>query len=164
MIMSLLPPVLAAGLFVAACGAPGPDGAEAADASLPPSAFTLQFTGRYQGAPPLAALELRRDGTFAAADGEQGRFYSPPGRRKLPLQILLRSRERSWTAVVDAYDGKLRTAEETLLLARPQQADEDLCDSTGGHWTDDDADPATGLYCVCGPGSWFIPSSGGCVP
>jgi hypothetical protein len=134
MTMSLLPLILVAGLFVAACGAPGPDSAEAADSSLPPSAFALQFTGRYQGAPPLAALELRRDGTFAASDGEQGRFYSRPGRRMLPLHLLLRSRERSRTAVIDAYDGKLRTGEETLLLARPQQADEDLCDSTGGHW------------------------------
>lgn len=162
MIMSLLPPLLAAGLFIAACGGPGPDGADLADASLPPNAFTLQFIGRYQG--PLTELELRRDGTFTAPGGEHGRYYVPPARRQLPLQILLRSRERSWTAVIDAYDGKLRAREETLQLARPKQADEDLCDSTGGRWTDDDPDPATGLYCVCSPGTWFIPSSGGCVP
>lgn len=162
MIVSLLPPVLVAGLFVAACGASGPDGAEEADVSLPPSPFTLQFIGKYQG--PLRALELRRDGTFTAPGGERGRFYGPPARRQLPLQILLRSRKRSRMAVIDAYDGKLRAGEETLQLVRPRQADEDLCDASGGLWTDDDPDPATGLYCICSPGTWFIPSSGGCVP
>ena len=54
--------------------------------------------------------------------------------------------------------------EQTLRLLRPQASDEELCDSTGGKWTDDDPDPATGLYCICRAGTGFIPSSGGCVP
>jgi hypothetical protein len=40
---------------------------------------------------------------------------------------------------------------------------EDMCDDSGGSWTDDDPDPATGLYCVCEAPKSFIPSLGGCA-
>jgi hypothetical protein len=40
---------------------------------------------------------------------------------------------------------------------------ESVCDDSGGHWTDDDADPATGLFCLCDAPSQFIPSLGGCA-
>jgi len=165
--MSPASALLASSLLIAACGSVDPStAADEADAAAAPSAFTLQFTGRYQA--PADALELRRDGTYAAP-GEEGRFRSPPGRRVLPLRLQLRSSNGgAWTAVIDAYDGRLRAmrggSEETLQLVRPPQSDEDLCDATGGQWTDDDADPHTGLYCVCGAGTWFIPADGGCVP
>jgi hypothetical protein len=156
-------------LAIAACGSvPGGDEAEALQAApAAPSPFTLQFTGRYEGA---EVIELRRDGSYVAITSggcEQGRFSSTPAQRTLPLEIRLRTHGRAWKAVVDAYDGKLRLlrsgAPQTLQLSRPQKSDEELCDSTHGRWTDDDPDPATGLYCVCPAGKTFIPGKGGCV-
>jgi hypothetical protein len=156
-------------LAAAACGAvEGGDEAQALEtAAAAPSPFTLQFTGRYEGA---EVIELRRDGTYVAitkAGCEQGRFSSAPAQRTLPLEIRLRPHGRAWKAVVDAYDGRLRLlrggAPETLQLLRPQKSDEELCDATHGRWTDDDPDPATGLYCVCPAGTSFIPGKGGCM-
>lgn len=158
------------GLAIAACGAvEGVDESQAMEmASAAPSPFTLQFTGRYEGA---EVIELKRDGSYVAITGsgcEQGRFTSVPTQRTLPLEIRLRAHGRAWKAVVDAYDGKLRllrgTPPPTLQLSRPPRSDEQLCDETHGKWTDDDADPATGLYCVCPSGTSFIPGKGGCVP
>jgi hypothetical protein len=156
-------------LATAACGAvAGGDEAQALEAAATaPSPFTLQFTGRYEGA---EVIELRRDGTYVAitsAGCEQGRFSSAPAQRTLPLEIRLRTRGRAWKASVDAYDGKLRLlrgAPQTLQLLRPQKSDEELCDATHGRWTDDEQDPATGLYCVCPAGTSFIPGKGGCMP
>jgi hypothetical protein len=165
-------PFILSCLIAAACGVPdGADATEEADSAVPPSAFTAQFIGRYQGSLPLASLDLRRDGTFTQVTSSgigTGRFRAAPGRRTLPLEIRLRSRGHEWKALVRAYDATLHViregSEQTLRLVRPQASDEELCDSTGGRWTDDDPDPATGLYCVCPAGRRFIPSSGGCVP
>lgn len=157
-------------LLVSACGAASSD-VEADDAALaaPPTPFALQFVGTYQGAPPLVRLSLRRDGSFLAltdSGAEQGRVFSSPSSRALPLELRFRGKGR-WTAVIEAYDGRLRVSrgadEQVLQLIRPQVSDEELCDSTGGSWTDDDADPATGLYCLCAAGSSFIPAEGGCL-
>jgi hypothetical protein len=41
--------------------------------------------------------------------------------------------------------------------------DESICGKSKGSWFDDDADPKTGLYCVCPAGQAYIPSLGGCV-
>ena len=142
-------------LLLAACGGVDPGAAGDDDVSAAPSPFVLQFTGRYDGS---STLVLMRDGTFLL-DGERGRFRSPPSRRSLPITLSLGKRK----AVIAAYDGRLRLGTETLRLARPTTSDEELCDATAGQWTDDDADPATGLYCVCPAGAHFIPSSGGCV-
>jgi len=155
-------------LLVSACGAASSD-VEADEAALaaPPAPFALQFTGTYQDA--LLRLTLRRDGSFLAvtdSGAEHGRFYSSPASRTLPLELRFRGKGR-WTAVIEAYDGRLRVLrgadEQVLQLLRPQTSDEELCDRTGGRWTDDDADPATGLYCVCAAGSSFVPAEGGCV-
>jgi hypothetical protein len=155
---------------MAACGdVGGQDEAEAlAMDAAAPGPFTLQFTGRYEGA---EVIELRRDGSYVAitsAGCEQGRFSTQPSQRKLPLELRLHTRGRVWKAVVDAYDGKLRavhgSSSESLQLERPHTSDEELCDATHGQWTDDDPDPATGLYCVCPAATSFIPSQGGCVP
>jgi hypothetical protein len=144
-----------------ACGGVDPTGVDESDSAIPPSAFMLQFTGTYQGS---EQLELRPDGTFATG-AERGRFHAPPTRRELPLSIQLRGRQHTWTATIDAYDGKLHIARGvTLQLVRPATSDEELCDSTRGQWTDDDPDPATGLYCICLAPERFIPSLGGCVP
>jgi hypothetical protein len=156
-------------LALAACGAAeGGDEAQALEAApAAPSPFTVQFTGRYEGA---EVIELRRDGSYVAitaAGCEQGRFSSPPAQHTLPLELRLRTHGRAWKAVVDAYDGKLRLLRggpaKTLQLSRPPKSDEELCDSTHGVWRDDDPDPATGLYCVCPAGTAFIPGKGGCV-
>jgi hypothetical protein len=144
-----------------ACGGVDSAGDDEADSATPPSAFMLQFTGTYQGA---QQLELRPDGTFVAG-AERGRFHASAARRELPLSIQLRGHQHTWTATIDAYDGKLHVAKAaTLQLVRPATSDEELCDSTRGQWTDDDPDPATGLYCICPAPARFIPSLGGCVP
>jgi hypothetical protein len=53
-------------------------------------------------------------------------------------------------------------ATETLT-APWASGDESMCDATGGAWSDDDADPKTGLFCGCAAKLSFIPSLGGCV-
>ena len=137
-----------------ACGGVDPDAAGEADATAL-SPFTMQFTGGYVGSYKLL---LRRDGTYQLGS-EHGRFRAPRAQKSLPLALQLGAR----TATIEAYDGKLHVGADTLQLQRPPYADEDLCDSTHGRWTDDDADPATGLYCICPPREHFIPASGGCV-
>ena len=157
-------------LLAAACGGvEAGDEAEALEvAAAAPGPFTLQFIGRYEG---TQVIDLKRDGTYLAitASGcEQGRFTSAPSQHTLPLEIRLRAHGRTSKATVLAFDGKLRVARggppETLQLLRPQKSDEELCDATHGQWTDDDPDPATGLYCVCPAGTAFIPAQGGCMP
>src|SRR5262249_11765547 len=40
---------------------------------------------------------------------------------------------------------------------------EDACDKSGGQFTDDDADPKTGLFCVCPAPKVWLHASGGCT-
>src|SRR6202158_5659113 len=123
-------------LFILSClaiaaggGAEAGDEAQALDvAAAAARPFTLQFTGRYEGA---EVIELRRDGSYLAISGagcEQGRFSTAPAQRTLPLEPPLRTHGRVWKAVVDAYDGKLRLlrggAPQTLQLSRPPKSDE----------------------------------------
>jgi hypothetical protein len=139
-----------------ACGGMDPGAPEVDDLSAPPSPFVLQFSGTYDG--PAGQLALGRDGSYKL-DGKRGRFRASRSRKSLPLTLTLGHR----TATIEAYDGTLHLDGTALQLERPTASDEDLCDATQGQWTDDDADPATGLYCICRGGD-FIPASGGCVP
>jgi hypothetical protein len=59
----------------------------------------------------------------------------------------------------------LSVEKKDLALAPTKSVgpNESACDATHGSWTDDDADPKTGLYCLCPHGTVYIPSAGGCV-
>jgi hypothetical protein len=57
----------------------------------------------------------------------------------------------------------LEQTEFDLKASSSVGPDEDACDATHGSWTDDDADPTTGLYCLCPKHQVYIPSAGGCV-
>src|SRR5262249_23890716 len=107
---------------------------------------------------PVTALDLRRDGTYSATVNgakQQGTFtatsagvYSGAG----------------WTATVAPWSGNLTVtvgASTEVLVGHP--ALEDACDATGGLWTDDDVDPATGLFCICPAPKVLIWSEGGCT-
>jgi hypothetical protein len=76
--------------------------------------------------------------------------------------------EGGWVATVTAYDEALHVVRgglsSTLRATCAVGPDEALCDATHGAWTDDDVDPATGLYCLCAPPTVYVPSEGGCVP
>jgi hypothetical protein len=157
-------------VFLAACGGPLESSAQddAVSSALAPLAlsgavapFALQFSGTYLGSGSVSRLELRSDGRYVMTRNnhrEQG-HYSAARTRALPLSLRLGSRQ----ARVAAYDGTLELESERLKLRRPPQSDEELCDASKGQWTDDDADPKTGLYCICPGATAFIPASGGCV-
>jgi hypothetical protein len=74
----------------------------------------------------------------------------------------------AWTASIEGYSSKIqltRSGHVTHATASGNVGpNESVCDASGGSWTDDDADAATGLYCVCPTGTAYIPSAGGCVP
>ena len=166
-------------LVAPACLGAGPaagvadDGSASAGATAP-TPFALQFVGAYEalGVPAgaLRWLALQRDGSYEAlAQGsssvEAGAFVAAPA---LALPLTLTSGQGAWTASITAYDGALYIQRagvtSTLLAVSPVGPSEALCDATEGEWTDDDADPSTGLYCVCPAPSAYIPSVGGCVP
>lgn len=139
-------------------------------AAHPPIAQVLQYVGRYEGNGSVSSLELRRDGTFlAVVDGARkaGRYEGPrKPAESIKLALLARGEALSatvpgdWTAkqrVVVTHAGRSET------LTSPWNAgSEQMCDDTGGAWTDDDPDPATGLYCVCVSPKVYVPSAGGC--
>jgi hypothetical protein len=140
--------------------------------------FALQFAGVYDApaAPPAAPswVELARDGTYVArAQGssvQESGTFGASATVVLPLTFQMTPDVGSavWTATITDYDGQLHVsaAAGVSILAAvctvgPNEA---LCDATAGSWTDDDADPTTGLYCLCPPGTVYLPSEGGCVP
>ena len=130
-----------------------------------PSAFAAQFSGTYLGPSDFAALELHRDGTYVAVRAGKvlrGRF-SADATRALPLTLAFAS-PLSEIGTVTGYDGRIEIGSSALTLQRPAASDEELCDQSSGTWLDDDADPQTGLYCLCAADALFIPASGGCVP
>jgi hypothetical protein len=118
----------------------------------------------------LRWLEVDRDGSYEAlTDGssslERGAFVAAPA-VALPLTFTFGG--GAWTASIAAYDDELhvqRAGVASILYAvSPVGPNEALCDASEGAWTDDDADPSTGLYCVCPSSTAYIPSAGGCVP
>ena len=174
-------PTLAIATLGAACTVCGdPAAPEALTATFPggpspPAPFVLQFAGAYEdvGAAPGAVrwLEIRRDGSYAALDEgsgspAQGTFLASAS-HDLPLTFFFDG-EGGWAATVTAYDEALHVVRgglsSTLRATCAVGPDEALCDATHGAWTDDDVDPATGLYCLCAPPTVYVPSEGGCVP
>jgi hypothetical protein len=58
----------------------------------------------------------------------------------------------------------LRKWRSSRWVAVAPQPDEQMCDGTGGHWRDDDANPYTGLYCDCAADHYWNAAAGGCIP
>ena len=140
-----------------------------------PIPFVLQYVGTYEpkaDGGDLAALELRRNGKYVAtlSDGsvEHGSWRGPS---KIPtggdFVIKLFTTGFAWSATVSTAWGANMTIDRgdgpEAFVPTYALGTEDMCDSTGGSWTDDDADPKTGLFCVCPAKKSFIPSAGGCV-
>ncbi len=150
--------------LAAACGPPDELASSDGDLAARPTPFAAQFTGTYLGSGALSRLELRPDGTYSAVRSgkiDHGTFTAA---RTKALPLTLRAASgHAWQGRVTAYDGQLHLSGEDLTLQRPAASDEDLCDGSGGSWTDDDPDPRTGLYCVCPAAELFIPAAGGCV-
>ena len=49
------------------------------------------------------------------------------------------------------------------LLVHGGVQSEAACDATHGKWTDDDPDPASGLFCICPLHEVLVWSAGGCI-
>lgn len=164
-----------------ACGSAPSDeplDSEGEDVTSAPIPLVLQFVGRYEdkSAAPgaLESLKLYRSGRYRAtfagkASAETGSYHGPTRLPKdlLPLKLVLVTRGKQWKASIGAWNGAMTVTRDgsTSHLAAVDQVgpSEDLCDASGGSWTDDDVDPTTGLFCVCNAGKVYIPSSGGCV-
>ena len=165
---------------VAACGGAA-DGSEPSAATSEdlvthaPVPFGLQFVGDYADAAAvtgaISRLELHRNGTYTAhfqgqTRSERGAFVGP-AHPVIPYVFRLIARGHSWTATVTGYNAALTIARSGLtsvaVAAGTVGPNEGLCDASGGSWTDDDPDPATGLYCVCPAPLVYISSAGGCV-
>jgi hypothetical protein len=140
-----------------------------------PSSFMLQFAGAYHGSggaqSSFDSLELRRDGTFAAVvDGtpKTGR-YQEHRASSTTLKINFVLDGESFTGTVDDAWHEVQHVEITrgttteTLTSSWKAGTEELCDTSGGDWRDDDPDPRTGLYCVCPAAKVYIPSEGGCT-
>ncbi len=147
-----------------------------ASSARKPIPFVLQYVGEYVGEGHVESLVLARNGKFTLRmDGgvRHGSFYGPshvPATITPPALVFVTAGER-FTGHIDA-DAAWK-AHDTIditvdgvterLTATWTSGNESMCDDTGGTWTDDDADPATGLYCVCASGDSYLPSLGGCV-
>jgi hypothetical protein len=173
-------------LFVAleACGGTPPGDAGSGDEqdinvkkAGTPIVEVLEYTGRYNDVPggDFGSVVLHRDGTFTRFDPHlgvsAGLNYSGPsapessGTAALPLKLdrLAATVGPDSTfhhalLVVTLNDGSKRTLTSDFVLVG-----ETACDNTGGEWTDDDADPKTGLFCLCPKPKMWLHASGGCV-
>ena len=145
------------------------DSSEEALSSHAPSPYALQAAGIYENgdtrAGALTSIDLHPDGTYAAvwnSGFHQSGRYTAAASRVNPLPLTMRSGSHSWAAQVNVITGALSSGSATLQV-RGGVMSEGACDTTAGSWTDDDADVATGLYCVCPAPKVLIWSAGGCV-
>lgn len=167
---------LSAAPLPAACStAPGvevPATRQAVVAELPP--FALQYAGRYapdDAASDLWSLDLYPTGEVRWASrealGVAGVWSAEPRARSLPLELRLATATETLDLTIRTYDGfgTLRRGREVIPVhpLATVGPDEAVCDQSRGAWTDDDPDPSTGLYCLCGPGRAYVPSAGGCI-
>ena len=175
-------------LTLAACAPIAPDASgesasDSADAlSKRPIPFVRQMAGTYyadDSDADVQMVEVRPTGryrvTFWDGSTESG-SYRGPSKVPSPLgntaKLVFLTTGFKFTGVVaDGYGTSPTTLTITrdggdthLTLDRPATADESLCDDTGGAWSDDEADPTTGLFCDCpSTAPSFIPSEGGCT-
>ena len=165
--------------LLTACSSASPETTSSSDQDLAakkPIPFVLQYVGDYEGGETgghVDYLLLERDGHWVGSiDGwtKHGVYYGPkaPPTSGSPLKLALVTTGLQLTAEIGGwapyqtmtvhYAGTTQT-----LTATWKNGSEDICDSSGGSWTDDDADPKTGLFCICAPHKTYIPSLGGCV-
>ncbi len=168
-------------LSLVACGASSNDGTSTTEEDLSrkkPIPFVLQYVGDYEGndSGRVDYILLNRDGTWVGSiDGwtKHGTFYGPtkvPSPLMPPALVLVTTGLRI-DAQIDpgvgwAPNDTMRVTFNgyTQTLTAPwASGNEAICDATHGAWTDDDADPKTGLFCICPAHQSFIPSMGGCV-
>ncbi len=142
----------------------------------------MQYVGEYDapsgGGGPVSSLTLHVDGTFEAASTagtREGTFAlsAPPAMDVVRATLQAADGSTStctFGAATGFADGPPRSQVAlggalgaATLVGQWVGGDETMCRSTGGHWTDDDPDPATGLYCLCGDRQLYLPSRGGCV-
>ncbi|HEY8072997.1 MAG TPA: hypothetical protein VIF62_02780 [Labilithrix sp.] len=148
--------------------------------------IALQYVGTYEwkaGTPggAIQTLEIHRDGTYRAhwamddeGIDETGTVRASAG-AKYPIVLHLTDSAKKkpvdpLTATIsDPGTNKIHLklpVEKTdfdLVATASVGPNESICDDSHGSWTDDDADPATGLYCICPKKRVYIPSAGGCV-
>ena len=168
-------PIYLVALLAGACS--GSAGGTKTSAELAAtSPFVVQFTGRYEDPEAEAGsvrwVRIRRDGTFeimvqGAAAPEDGTFGAS-ALHELPATLELDAGSLGVvTATITDYDGVLHVTlgghAATLRADRPVGPNEPVCDATHGVWYDEDADPSTGLYCICPGTESYIPSEGGCI-
>lgn len=138
----------------------------------------MQYVGEYDlvGQGSLTRLALHVDGTFdATVSGRttSGTFLASGGETSLEVHAVLTASGATSTATFHAAPPSAAPSRdevdlegdlgEASLFAPWLSGDEAACDATGGAWTDDDPDPATGLYCTCPAADLYVPSRGGCV-
>jgi hypothetical protein len=165
-------------IAIAGCQPPvAEDSEDLTSAATPAPFFGESVEARYV-AGDLAGLSLGSDGTFAwrrcdvtpCQDPipEQGQFQlstSHRGTRYIGFYSGGRLIDRYvWRAGARQELRLRREGRSRWAVLRPFP-DEQLCDSSGGHWRDDDVNPATGLYCDCDRQTrYWNPAAGGCVP
>jgi hypothetical protein len=170
------PFLLAPLLVLVACTASAGTGSP--PAAPPP--LLMQYVGEYD-APSggrVSSLTLHVDGSFDAASTggtRQGTFAVSEAAAKDMVRATLQEADGStsmatFRAATGFSDGPPRSQVElggalgaATLVGQWVGGDETMCRSTEGHWTDDDPDPATGLFCRCGDSRLYLPSRGGCV-
>lgn len=165
---------LALAASLPACSA-APESTSSTDDALSskkPIPYVLQYAGDYEGSGGhVDYLLLKRDGHWTGSiDGrtKSGVYFGPNAPSSAPPKIAFVTQGLEFTAdvgpwapyqtLVVHYAGHI----ETLTAPWPNGS-ENICDASAGTWTDDDADPATGLFCICPTHKSYIPSLGGCV-
>jgi len=138
----------------------------------------MQYVGEYDlvGSGSLTQLTLHVDGTFEASVAGHtttGTFLAVGAETAAEVQALLVTADTGSTATFQGtplsagpsrYQVNVEGGLGRASLAAPWVAgDESECRATGGAWTDDDPNPATGLYCRCPAADLYLPSRGGCV-
>ena len=172
----------ASSAFLAACASAPADRTErgASLAPEPPDPFALQYAGSYvpdaldpkraRGAPPVQ-IDLLPSGAFRLSWRgrlcEEGLWATGRNAHTLPLEVRLAGESGMALFTIGTYDGSARLVFGGAVLALHALCtvgpNESVCDASGGAWTDDDADAATGLYCLCAHDEAYVPSRGGCV-
>lgn len=143
-----------------------------------PIPYVLQYVGSYdnkQAAPgQITTLTLTRTGRYTAkfagsSRTERGVYFGPSKPAAWPLVLQLVTSGHSFKATEGANGSAwgsmrvTRNGKDIDLAPRGPAPGESICDSSGGTWADDDADPLTGLYCACPQSQVYIPGEGGCV-
>ncbi len=166
-------------LCLPACSSASPSAQSTAPEPVSPDPVLMQYVGEYDAASAagLTRLTLHVNGTFdGASDGSavSGTFVASGAAGTTEAMASLDGVDANASRVtfrtVTASTGPSRieitvvgALGDATLTAPWLAGNENMCDATGGGWTDDDPDPSTGLFCVCSAEDLYLPSRGGCV-